>query len=326
MHASLLLPLLLLSLVVVAFGAGHQVQGPRLLPPVVRGLQGFWAFQEPAGEVRIDSVHGYELQEQNGATARVECDAAQQPCPFGSFALHVDYGQRLFAARAAVPALANISGPDAHVTVAVWVRLANDGTHGGGMMVAGMWQENTGCRQYAVFMNHTAGCMAKNGMVAHLSAEGVPESGHRYCESAACGATSLARNAWHCLVHTYDGVAIRAYVNGTLDNDTTVEPGRARTADDVLPRPTAQQRDQNAQSRNPLLYPDPEHGFPRGGIYAPSAGKGAGLAVGYNMIHQGGGVGPGVPGNKFHGDIGGLAIYNEALDQNDVTALCKTKL
>ena len=59
-----------------------------------------------------------------------------------------------------------------------------------------------------------------------MTGAGGPESGHHYCQSAACGTTDIGDGAWHCVANVYDGVFIRAYVDGRLDNHTAVSPSR----------------------------------------------------------------------------------------------------
>jgi hypothetical protein len=75
-------------------------------------------------------------------------------------------------------------------------------------------------------MGPMARCKTPAGIVGHISADGGPPAdiGHLACESAACGSTSLVEPSvpvdehWHCASVTYNGVAIRAYLNGTLDS------------------------------------------------------------------------------------------------------------
>ena len=129
----------------------------------------------------------------------------------------------------------------------------------GGAYVGGVWEEDRSWRQYAIFLDGTGGCRAKNGLVAHISAEGGPSPGQQYCRSRACGATTLEPGVWHCLANSYDGAAIRAYVNGTLDTNAT----------SVGPNPQA-----GSDPDNPFLYPNPPR-FPNGGIFTPPTGGGA---------------------------------------------------
>lgn len=212
------------------------------------------------------------------------------------------HGQRLWAPRAAVPRLAAISGPAATVTVMAWVRLLPPprSMRGGGL-VGGVWEEDRSWRQYAIFMDGTGGCKARNGLVAHISGEGGPSPGQKYCESRACGATALAPGGWHCLANVYDGKKIQAFVNGTLD--TSPDSGKPGL-------------------ENPFQYPDPPR-YPTGGIFTPPPGGGANFSLGANYIHQGGGVGPGFLSNKFVGLLGAYTVFDRALEAAELRELCE---
>jgi hypothetical protein len=120
----------------------------------------------------------------------------------------------------------------------------------------------------------------------------------RYCESRACGATSLRPHAWHCLANIYDGHAVRAYVNGTLDAASN-----------------------GSDPNNPFKLPNPPK-FPNGGIYRPPPGAGANFSIGANFIHPGGGKGAEVLSNKFVGLLGGFAVWDSALSQRQIAEVC----
>lgn len=262
------------------------------LPPITRGLAAFWAFQEPPGAPRVDSVHGYLLQEDVGAAGGTVARGAGFG-KFGPYAAVIRSGQRFVAERSTVPAIASIGGVNATVSVVAWI--APEEAHG---FVAGCWNEAEAAREFGIFLDGTAGCEPRHAMVAHISGHGAPEDGRQYCGSAACGNTPLPSGEWACVANVYDGESIHAYLNGSLD--TGAPPDK----------------------RNPLKYPDPANGFPVGGIYVPPAGQGADFAVGHNIIHDGGGVGPGVAGNKYTGSVGGVAVYNRALTAAEVRELC----
>ena len=117
---------------------------------------------------------------------------------------------------------------------------------------------------------------------------------------------ALEPGVWHCLANSYDGAAIRAYVNGTLDPNAT----------SVGPNPQA-----GSDPDNPFLYPNPPR-FPNGGIFTPPTGGGANFSMGANFIHDGGGIGPGLMGNKFVGLVGAFAVYNESMSAAQLTAVC----
>ena len=300
----------------------------------------FWDFQQ-ATEVAPgvfewhDLVAGYTLQQYNASWPVQRSSSGNGTSgpanPLGNYSAEFRHGQRLEAPRTSVPTVASIAGPNATVTVVAWVQLLDPLQ--GGSYVGGVWQENTAARQFALFLDGTGGCPVKDGLVAHVSAEGGPSPGEQYCRSRACGATTLAPGAWHCLANVYDGAAIRAFVNGTLDdaggsnsggNDDS-RGGTTAAADDGDHRwqhgpqhatPLHNDRD------NPFLYPNPP-AFPNGGIFdPPNSTAGASLALGANLIHIGGGVGPGVLGNRFAGRIGGFAVANAPLSSDDLLALC----
>eukprot|EP01043_Picozoa_sp_COSAG02_P015888 COSAG02_NODE_687_length_18478_cov_23.093476_8_plen_471_part_00 len=279
-----------MSLAVVMVGAATSGDGGS---PVAH-----WDF---SGErPLIDTVHGYELRQANerDPVGIVPTSGGFERAAAFGFGTH---GNRLYAPRASVPALAGISGRHAAVSVLAWVQLLPEHTLRGGAYVGGVWEEDRSWRQYAIFMDHTGGCSAKNGLVAHISAEGGPSPGQRYCESRACGATGLQPGAWHCLTNTYDGESIKGYVNGTLDAK------------------------QGHDANNPFLYPNPPK-FPNGGIFTPPSGMGANFSMGANFIHDGGGVGSGHLGNEFVGLLGAFAVYNRSLEPSEITALCESKL
>ena len=254
-----------------------------------------WAF-DSADPLR-DRVAGYRL-EQHNASAPVAL--GREGAGFGW--LGEDgrrSGHRLVAQRAGVPRLAAIAGPNATVSTVAWVRLgAGANALSGGSFVGGLWQESISARQYALFLDGTGGCPTKDGLVAHISGEGGPSPSQRYCRSRACGSTQLAPGRWHCIAGVYDAVHIRAYVNGTLDAP------------------------HGGDGDNPFAYPHPPR-FPTGGIYRPPAGQGSPLALGANMIHPGGGEGPGVLGNHFVGWIRDFAVYDQALRGEAVAAACR---
>lgn len=154
-----------------------------------------------------------------------------------------------------------------------------------------------GWRQYGVFFNHIGGCPTNAGLVSHISATGIPENNRTYCQSAACGVTSLVNDMWHCVANVYNGTHILAYVNGSLDSG-------------------------EADTRNPFAYPNTAKGFPTGGIFAPPLGGDANFSVGAHYIHPGGGVGPSVIGNRYEGKIGMFAVYATALTVQELAQLC----
>jgi hypothetical protein len=207
-------------------------------------------------------------------------------------------GQRLEIPRASVPSLANISGPTAAVTVVAVVRPLLGG------FVGGVWDEADAARQYALYLGPMARCSVAGGVVGHISAEGGGSPNQSYCESAACGSTSLlARAGWTCAASTYDGLSIRAYVNGTLDNHGD--------------------NHYNGTALNPFAYPNPPT-FPNGGIFTPQPGHpAADFALGSNYVRHPPGSGiKKLTRVGFSGEIKGFAVWRTALSAAQLAAVC----
>ncbi len=160
---------------------------------------------------------------------------------------------------------------------------------GGCEAVAGMWNEH-GQRQYGLFLNLLIHDSAQQ-VGAHVSSVGGPTPSHLYCMDAAIGATPVPFDEWQCIAMTYGGGEARSYLNGILDE----RPGR-----------------------NPYPY--------EGGIFDGGA-EGANFTVGavarpqYVDMRDGRPVEVGhVQANLFHGLMGGLAVYDRALEPHEVLA------
>lgn len=253
----------------------------------------YWNFNER--DPFVDVVSGYRLMQANKSEPVPIIPGAGRPGTNGGAAEFRHRRQRLYAPRASVPALANISGPHAQVSVIAWVELLDSMPLHGGAFVGGLWQEADSWRQYAIFLDGTGGCPTHNGLVGHISAEGGPSPNQEYCRSRACGATALLDNALHCLATTYDGHFIRAYVNGSLDSTKS-----------------------HADADNPFAYPNPPH-FPNGGIFDDGH---ADLALGANIIKIPPVTGPRVLGNAFTGRIAGFAVHNVTLTAENIAEIC----
>ena len=309
----LLMLFLLLSALALPPVAG-AASAAALPPPLA-----FWRFQEAAAPFLSSGTAGpYALLQGNashpiptvpapgapfGALAAcfgAHCSpaaAAAAAAPAAAAGGAYNNSARLYAPRAAAPAITEgLSGANATVTLMAWVSLPTARPEG---LVAGVWDEYgveggaTGARAYALFLNLGA-CAAANGaayaggLAAHISPSGGPSPGSRFCTSAACDARALAPwPAWHCLANTYDGSAIRAFVNGSL-------------------APNAW--------RNPYNL--------TGGIFRPGPGRvGAEFGVGANRINATAGAPP-QWSNAFQGLLGGLAVWGSALAPEDVARAC----
>ena len=132
---------------------------------------------------------------------------------------------------------------------------------------------------------------------AHVSRHGGATPGFPYCMDAAIGATPIDRERWHCVAITYDGVYARAHLDGALDiREPQGEPGR-----------------------NPFRYPGgPYKGgadFTVGAVARPGAVTGSAEA---GFVETGSLI-----ANPFAGLLGGLAVYNRALSDDEIAALAR---
>lgn len=252
----------------------------------------FWTFQEATGAARVSQgLHAYELRDGN-ISAPIPRGTGGVFGPYSAlFAAHsANNSARLYAPRADVPAItAAIAGRNATVSLFAWVRPAAAATG----LVAGVWNEHEGARQYAIFTNLGACDNAPEyhkGLGAHISNCGTATPNHTYCVTRACDPRTLPQGDWHCLATVYNGSHIQAYVNGSL-----VDNG----------------------GDNPFHYP--------GGIFSPEARgtRGADFDVGCNTVTPGGGTaGWPVWANTWLGQLGGLAVFAKGLPQTEIMSVC----
>ena len=183
------------------------------------GLVAFWTFGEASGESRVSSgtKHRHPLQEVGGPIARVPGG------PFSGYAAELN-GTQYFKIPYLETGDLNISGPRAQVSMFAVVRIVDLKQS---RTIAGMWSEgkgrddDTGTRQYAMLMNMpTYG--GPNQLVPHISSEGgvtrrADGSAFPWCADYAASRLPVPEGRWCTLGFTYDGVYIRAYVDGVLD-------------------------------------------------------------------------------------------------------------
>jgi len=260
--------------------------------------------QEGTGEARVSEGSAGPYRLIDGNSSSPIHTVAVENAPFGAFAAlfntsETNNSARLYAPRESVPRITDgIGGPNATVTLVNWVRVSPGHLPEG--FVSGVWDEYgveggaSGARQYAIFLNLGAcspsnGSSYRGGLASHISPVGGPTPGQKYCMTAACDPRPVPPNAWHCLATVYDGEYIRAFVNGTLEGNAW---------------------------RNPFAL--------TGGIFSPSGlpGRvGAEFGVGANRVNS-------TPGSPFHwsnyysGFIGGIAVWDSALDLAGVKQAC----
>lgn len=179
-------------------------------------LAAFWDFQEEAGSPRVaKGPHPYLLGEQGGPIERADGGV------FGPYAAKVAFGQWFNLPRRDCPEL-DFHGKDAPFTIIAWLnRETRDNNEC--QAIAGMWNESESKRQYAMFVDLRI-WSSGDQVCGHVSAEGGPTPGYRWCMSTAIGATPVAKGEWHTAAFSYDGSAARVYLDGALDPRETYNP------------------------------------------------------------------------------------------------------
>jgi len=216
-----------------------------------------------------------------------ECDGPVERVAEGVFGTQsVRLGQTpwLSTPRAQCPAL-NIRGKKASLSVVAWIK--REPGEKGCQAVAGMWNEHA-MRQYCLFLNLGIWGSAEQ-VGAHVSGVGGATPGYKYGMDAAIGATDVPFGVWQCVAISYDGEYARAYLNGVLDD---------------------------RGDRNPYRYP--------GGLFDPGP-DGADFTVGAvarpETVDEDFKPRGAVIANRYHGLLGGLAIYRRALSDREMAAL-----
>lgn len=201
---------------------------------------------------------------------------------FGMHSAELKQGQWFRIARADGPAL-DIHGKDAQVTVIAWIHRGNPKAW---QAIAGVWDETRGKRQYCLFLN-AASRTPSDTMVRVPSKDCV--HGH---VSAVGGPTPGQK---FCITYSSGATAI------PLNQWHVV----AMTYDGQFSRVYVDGKLDAAEKCNPFPYAD--------GLF--DGGKdGADFTVGSVSV-------AGKPGNFFVGRIGGLAVYNRALSDDEIAKL-----
>jgi hypothetical protein len=232
----------------------------------------FWDFQEAEGSLRVGKgPYAYALEEMSGPINRVEDGV------FGAFSAVLEFGQWFNLPRKDCPAL-DFHGAGSKLTILVWLKRENR-ENGQCQAIAGMWNETEKKRQYAMFLDLRI-WESSDQVGGHVSAEGGPTPGHRWCMSTAIGASKIEKDEWVALAFTYDGTYAKVYVNGVLDERAIY---------------------------NPYLY---DKGLYNGGP------TGADFTVG--AVNRSGEM-----GNFYAGLLGGLAVFNKALSEEEILLLTR---
>lgn len=247
-------------------------------------LVAVWDFKEKEGERRIArGKANFPLQEQNGFVYRVDDG------PLSGYSALFEDEKYLFLPNAETGAL-NIYGQGREVTVMAWVKWRGDTG-----FVGGMWNEYSsgGKRQYGLFVNlpHYNG---RDQVCGHISFTGKPTPPFPYSIDYSAGAQKLERDRWHFIAFTYDGTHIRSYLDGEFKEREKELIDHTKGFEGYP--------DGLVQSKNPYF-------FPQG-----MGNNGSDFTVGAVLLKSG-------MGNFFKGQIGGLAVFDRALSEEEIAGM-----
>lgn len=277
----------------------------KTLPTDISNLITFWDFQEPAGEARVSQgKYNYALQEMNGPIQRVEDGV------FGPYSIDLEWGQWFRIERKDAAGL-DLHGDDQQVTMVAWLKRESDRVW---QYIGGMWNEGdekfkgkaggegAGApgRQYAMFISgawqndHTTyeRSRAEHQPMGYISPYGGATPEHPFAFDYATGGTYLNEGQWYMVAFTFDGEAIKVYVDGKLDENSNF---------------------------NPFHYDGP--------IF-DGGENGSDFTVAQRRVPTWPTYPDGVPGNKvgFDGRLGGLAVYDRALTETEISNLYQSTL
>jgi hypothetical protein len=247
-----------------------------------KGLIAFWDFKEAAGEQRASvGRESFRLTEMNGTLPRIS------EGPLSGYSALFGNGAYLSMAAAETGAL-NISGKGKSITVIAWVKWNGEQTG----FIGGMWNEykDGGKRQYGLFVSLPY-YNGRNQVCGHISFTGKPTPPFPYSIDYSASKQTVPPNEWVCVAFTYDGKWIRSYFNGIFEAREK-ELIDHTTGFENYPKGLS-------QIKNPYLFPE------------GMGNNGSDFTVGAVLLKTG-------MGNFFKGQIGGLAVFNRALNKKEI--------
>jgi len=249
------------------------------------GLVSLWKFNEKPGKERKAIGQGeFPLKETNGKVTRVN------EGPLSGYSIILD-GTAFLTLNNSQTGPLNIYGDKSEVTLMAWIKWTGEQTG----FVGGMWNEyqDGGKRQYGLFISlpHYNG---KDQVCGHISKTGKPTSPFPYSIDYSASEQKVPKNEWCTVAFTYDGKFIKSYLNGVFV---------ARDSE-LISNTTGFEGYPNGlfQNKNPYYFPD--------GI----GNNGSDFTVGAVLLKSG-------MGNFFKGLIGGLAVFNRAMSENEIKSI-----
>jgi len=282
-----LLFLFLIFLYSSAFRKDPAAKGNQELVSKIKttsGLVALWDFKEKGGKTRKAFGKGkFPLAEQKGVITRVK------EGPLSGYSALFRDSAFLVLPNSKTGKL-NISGKNQGITVMAWVKW--EGKTG---FIGGMWNEyaSGGKRQYGLFVS----LPYYNGadqVCGHISFTGKPTPPFPYSIDYSASKQALVKGQWQFVAFTYDGQYIRSYLNGKF------EAREMELIDHTKDFPGYP--DGLTHSKNPYYFPD--------GI----GNNGSDFTVGAVLLSRG-------MGNYFRGQIGGLAVFDRALNAEEIGRL-----
>ncbi len=277
-----------------------------------------WDFAEPEGLSRLSrwGRSHYALREVGGVVESVHDG------PLGGGGVRFGHGSHLQIDYANTGDL-NISGPDARLSIFALVKM--DGYDQRGGTVAGMWSEgqgqgdDSGTRQYALLldMNWYGG---PKQVTPHVSAEGgatrrADGTMLPWCADYAATPRRYPVGRWCSMGMTYDGTSIRAYLDGVCEH-RSLQPAQDNRDDRYF---TYEGPDGGDRGMNPYYHAK--------GIYRHDPTRqNARLGGGSDFVVGAREVG-GRSGNEpLAGTLGGLAVFDDSLSDEQMLALHRAAL
>lgn len=246
-----------------------------------------WDFSEPEGQARkARGKAPFPLQEQEGTLPRIN------EGPLSGYSTLFATDAYLSLPNAETGKL-NIFGNEQAVTVVAYVKWQGEQTG----FVGGMWNEykDGGKRQYGLFVSLPY-YNGRNQVCGHISQTGKPTPPFPYSIDYSASSQIVPANEWTCVAFSYDGTQLKSYVNGVF---VAREPELIDHTTGFVGYPNGL-----TQAKNPYSFP---HGI---------GNNGSDFTVGAVLLKAG-------MGNRFRGQIGGLAVFDRALTDAEMQQIAK---
>lgn len=248
-----------------------------------KGLVALWDFSEKNGSAfSVGYRFPFELKEYPGQVQRVE------EGPLSGRSIYLDGSSYLSLSYEQTKGL-NVKTNA--VTVIAWVKWTGEQTG----FVGGMWNEykEGGKRQYGLFVSLPC-YNGQDQVCGHISKTGKATPPFPYSIDYSASKQVVPANEWCCIAFTYDGHSIRSYLNGEFEV----------REQELISNTKGFEGFSNGliQAKNPYKFSD--------GI----GNNGSDFTVGAVSLASG-------MGNFFKGLIGGLAVFDRALSDQEIKAL-----